>query len=197
MNLWVFLRHGESEANKARRFSGHKDVALTEFGCHQARTAGAELRTLLKHQRLWAAFSSDLQRARDTARLALEAASIEVPLTEHAALRERCLGAWEGQAIDAIRNSDDGKKLISWNGHAPGGESLADVANRAVELLSEIQPQGPVLIVAHGGLIRALLGLIDGTPLDEIGQVNIPNAVPIAREINSEQWAEISTRLSG
>lgn len=197
MSLWVFLRHGESEANKARQFSGHQDVALTELGRHQANTAGTALRAILDHQRLWCAYSSDLQRARHTAQLALNAASITVPLNEHAALRERCLGAWEGQAIDAIRNSEEGKKLISWEGHAPGGESLADVAKRAVELLSGIHAEGPVLIVGHGGLIRALLGLLDGTPLEEIGRVNIPNAVPIAREVDPNKWTDISIQLSG
>ena len=71
MNTWVFLRHGESTANRARQLSGWEDVALTALGRAQARDAG---------RALWAeglcfdrVLSSDLVRAHDTATLALEA----------------------------------------------------------------------------------------------------------------------------
>ena len=40
MSHWIFIRHGESVANKARVFSGHQDVPLTELGKEQAAAAG-------------------------------------------------------------------------------------------------------------------------------------------------------------
>lgn len=197
MNRWVFLRHGESEANRGRVFSGHRDVALTAHGRRQAIAAGPKVAAMLEGRPLSAAWSSDLQRARETAVCALQAAEINLPLMEHPALRERCLGDWEGQAIDPIKASSAGQLLVSWEGRAPNGESLADVAKRAVNALASIQTEGCILLVGHGGLIRALLGLIDGTPLNEIGRVNIPNATPIARDLHANQWARIANALLG
>ena len=48
---------------------------------------------------------------------------------------------------------------------------------------------------AEGGLIRVLLGLIDGTPWDEIGRVNIPNAIPMTRTVGPETWTDILRSL--
>jgi bisphosphoglycerate-dependent phosphoglycerate mutase len=50
--------------------------------------------------------------------------------------------------------------------------------------------------VGHGGLIRVLLGLIDDTPTDQIGKLNIPNAVPIERTIADGRWGKILSALT-
>ena len=68
-STWLFLRHGESVANAARRLSGWEDVALTPAGEDQAKVAGAEL----SQWPLARVLSSDLRRARRTAAIALEA----------------------------------------------------------------------------------------------------------------------------
>lgn len=197
MGTWIFLRHGESEANKARVFSGHQDVPLTDFGRQQATAAGVKIRELLGEQPLHMAWSSDLQRAVETAQRCLDAAGINLPLQIDKALRERHLGAWQGQDIDRLKTKGARKVLTSWNGAAPGGESLAEMSKRALRLLETIDESGPVLLVGHGGLIRALVGLIDGTPLEEIGHLNILNAAPISRTIRPEQWGEIARRIAG
>ena len=193
MSLWIFLRHGESEANRARVFSGHQDVALTALGINQARAAGEEFASLPPLQ---CVLSSDLQRARHTAELALEAASCDLPIQTTPALRERNLGVWQGQSIDRLKAEGAREVLHSWRGHAPGGESLADLADRAVGFLADRPDEGTTLVAGHGGLIRVLLGLIDGTPLDEIGRVNIPNARPLTRELGPTTWAGILRLLN-
>ncbi|MBU6423779.1 MAG: phosphoglycerate mutase family protein, partial [Chloroflexi bacterium] len=58
-----FVRHGESEANAARRYAGQADSPLTERGRQQAEAVAAALRGV----RLDRVVSSDLSRARDTA----------------------------------------------------------------------------------------------------------------------------------
>ena len=66
----ILLRHGESEWNKAKRFTGWLDIRLTDFGEEQARYAGR----LLAENRLTVdeAFTSLLCRASKTMELALE-----------------------------------------------------------------------------------------------------------------------------
>ena len=193
MSLWIFLRHGESEANRARVFSGHQDVGLTPLGEAQAREAGEQLVSLGPLQHV---LSSDLQRARRTAELALQAAQCDLPILTTPTLRERHLGAWQGESIDRLKAEGARTVLHSWRGHAPDGESLANLADRAVGFLADLPDHGTTLVAGHGGLIRVLLGLIDGTPLDEIGRVNIPNAVPITRQVNPDTWARISRQLT-
>jgi broad specificity phosphatase PhoE len=196
VNRWFFLRHGESEANRARVFSGHHDVPLTSLGREQASKAGLEIQELLNGTKLSSVWSSDLQRARETADRALQAAQINIPVHTHSALRERHLGEWQGQSIDALKASGSRDILHAWTGAAPGGESLAALSVRATELLATVHPSGPILLVGHGGLIRVLLGLIDDTPTDQIGKLNIPNAVPIERTIADGRWGKILSALT-
>ena len=67
MPRWIFVRHGESVANQAGRFSGWQDVSLTARGKAQARAVGEQL---LSHK-IDQVLSSDLKRARATAQLAM------------------------------------------------------------------------------------------------------------------------------
>ena len=195
MTQWIFLRHGESVANKRRVFSGHQDVPLTDVGRTQAIEAGVQIQNLLGHVELASAWSSDLVRAEETAKLALAAARFDCQLHSHSALRERHLGDWQGQSIDALKQSGEREILFTWQGHAPGGESLKDISMRAVPFLNSIPPIGPILIVAHGGLIRALLGLLDRTERAHIGKLNIANAQPIERWVPEQRWLEIFDEL--
>ena len=197
MSTWIFLRHGESVANHARVFSGHHDVPLTGLGVSQARQAGIALISLLRGTKLDAALSSDLQRAKHTAELALEEAGLSIQLVCEPALRERHLGRWQGESIDKLKQSGERDILHTWTGQAPGGESLQQVATRAVNLLASLPNHSTTLLVGHGGLIRALLGLIDGTDTEDIGKLNIPNAQPIVREIPDGRWSEIADILTG
>ena len=192
MSLWIFLRHGESEANRSRVFSGHQDVALTALGEEQARAAGQQIADMPPLQHV---LSSDLQRARCTAELALQASGCTLRIQTTPALRERNLGEWQGQSIDRLKAEGARAVLHSWSGHAPGGESLAMLADRAVAYLAAQPDHGTTLLAGHGGLIRVLLGLIDGTPWDEIGRVNIPNAIPMTRTVGPETWADILRNL--
>ena len=189
---WIFIRHGESTANAQSVFSGQTDVDLTPTGWVQAQTAGRSLRKLLGGGSLSALWSSDLRRAYQTAVGVREGGAFTVPIQTHPALREQHLGEWEGRRIAAIERDHPDRSLMAWEYRAPGGESLAEVARRGVKLLRAIRPDGPACIVGHGGLIRALIGLLDDIPTASIGSVEIPNAVPIVRRIARERWDRIA-----
>ena len=188
---WIFLRHGESRANVERWLSGHVDVELTERGREQARVAGRQL----AEQPIERAWSSDLVRAAETARLAL--AGRDVPLSFTPALRERRLGAWSRRSLDALRASGETRELIAWEGDIPGGESCRDLAGRLLPWFAARASEphaGPLLVVAHGGVIRILLGLIDGAPVASIGREKVANAQPMHRRVTAATWAALNAR---
>ena len=74
MNKLVLLRHGQSQWNLENRFTGWKDVPLTEKGINEANKAGLLLKNNIKIDKV---FSSILERANKTAEIAIKASEIE------------------------------------------------------------------------------------------------------------------------
>lgn len=148
----LLVRHGESEWNAARRLQGQADIALSERGCEQAR----RLRPVVEGLAPDRALSSDLRRAADTARL-LGAE----PLALTADLREIDVGAWTGESIADIVAREP-EAYAGWRAgvHAPErGESWAVFRARAARAVETEAAAGgrSLLVVCHGGVIRALL----------------------------------------
>ena len=182
MGDWILLRHGESVANRERWLAGSVETPLSERGREQARAAGRALAATPLERVL----TSDLSRARDTARIALEGRA--VPLSVHPELQERNLGVWRGRPISEIR-AEAGDRLWSWTFRVEGGESCGDTAARALGFLRTVpEVRGTTLVVAHGGVIRCLLGLVEGTPYAEIGKRKVPNAIPIRLDLGPGGW---------
>jgi len=188
---WTFVRHGETRANAERWLSGWVDLALTTKGHMQAAEAGAALMGRSYDRYLM----SDLRRARQTAATISESLGVPDALW-HAtpSLRERTLGKWEGASLDGLRASGDQALLIAWRGRPPGAESQHDLAVRTVGFLAELE-NVDTLMVAHGGVIRVLLGLLDGLPEEAIGKGRVANAQPIEREIQDGVWRTLFERL--
>jgi len=162
----LIVRHGETDWNAQLRFQGHADQPLNETGRAQAHALADELAGL----RVDAVYSSDLARARETAEIL--AARLRVPVTTLRELREIDVGNWEGltrEEIDA--RFPDGTRArrrgeIAWS----GGETYDDLAARALPALVRIgnaHPGGRVVVVGHGGTIRALRAHVDGVTVAE------------------------------
>ena len=95
MHKLVLLRHGESTWNKENRFTGWKDVDLSEKGRAEAADAGR----LMKDAGIAfdLAFTSVLKRAIKTLNIALdEMDQLWLPVTKHWRLNERHYGALQG-----------------------------------------------------------------------------------------------------
>ena len=169
----VMLRHGQTEYNAASRMQGQLDTELSELGREQA-VAAAEV--LAKRQPL-VIVSSDLRRALDTAVALGERAG--QPVLVDTRLRETHLGDWQGMTHLEVDAASPGARL-AWRGNARwaphGGESRVDVAARSLPLVEELvaqhtewgrdEPERPVVLVAHGGLIAALTADLLGLPVD-------------------------------
>lgn len=185
----LLLRHGEITQAAPTRFVGQRDLPLTPRGRAQAQAWS----TLLARLPLAGAWCSDLSRCRDTAALALSLSNM--PATALPALREIHLGGWEGLTQDEVRQRFPGEHerrgLDLANTIPCGGESFGQAQQRFLEALRHIcaqasaLPAGPVLVVAHGGVIRAALCHILGLRLDSLfrlGQdycgLNILHATP-------------------
>jgi septum formation protein len=140
--------------------------------------------------------TSDLQRARDTATLALEArGSAPLEIRELEALRERTLGDWQGHRYAELRADGRTGELIEWEGIIPGGENLQQLARRVVPALVPFDDGSTTLLVAHGGVIRVLLGLLDGWTRDQVGRRQVPNAIPIHRDLEPGSWSILARGL--
>ena len=178
MPAWVFLRHGESVANQEGWLSGIVDTPLTPLGREQAREAGRALADVSMDR----AYCSDLSRAVDTAGLVLEGRGLEA--RQCVGLRERNLGDWAHRLLADLRESGENQVILGWDSAPPGGESLADVATRTLGCLASLPDfEGDTLVVAHGAVLRVVLGAIDGIDLASQATWRIPNAQPLIREL--------------
>jgi broad specificity phosphatase PhoE len=151
----LLARHGESDWNRARRWQGFSDRPLTARGRAQA----AELAQRLADIALEAVYSSDLQRARDTAAAVAAAQGVELTQTEN--LREVDVGSWAGLTREeAERRFPEGFRR--WQAGGTGwddGETYGEMSARVLTAVNEIarrHERGRVLIVSHGGPIRAI-----------------------------------------
>lgn len=189
MSTWTFVRHGESVANAEGWLSGHRDVALTDKGREQALQVHRDLRD----RAVGRVLVSDLQRALHTAELAVGDRGLTPIVTP--VLRERNLGAWEGRNRAQMRASGEMDRLLSWTGAAPGGESHRDMAHRAIPWLATLDPEPDTLVVAHGGMIRTLVGLLDGDDPEVLGQRWVQNCECVHRSVDATTWGTILQRL--
>ncbi len=157
------VRHGETEMNVKKVLQGHLDSALTKLGEEQARIRGNSL----SHINFDAVFSSDLLRAKLTAEIILLEKKMAV--TTKKMLRERSFGSFEGMTFDNFHKTlekefADYDKLSEQEKfrQTPHSEIESDenIVSRFITLLREIAvfyTGKTVLVVSHGGAMRALL----------------------------------------
>lgn len=159
MKRMLLVRHGESEWNAVRRLQGQADIGLSAKGEKQAMALAPTIAQLAPDRIV----SSDLRRARHTAEL------LGFPDAQlDPGLREVDVGEWTGLAIADIIVSDP-ESYRGWRAGTyapPGGEIWQDFADRTAKAaLDAFSTAERLLVVCHGGVIRALLQtLLDLSP---------------------------------
>ncbi len=157
------LRHGTTDHNSAGRLMGHLDVGLAPQGEKEARAAAKSLRD----RGISAIYSSDLQRAHMTALIVAE--ELRLPVVTHSELREIGMGVWEGKTpAEAARLDPVGFRSVEAdpvNGRPTGGESEGEMIarlSRKLGAIADAHGGERVLVVSHGGPLRALVALVLG-----------------------------------
>jgi broad specificity phosphatase PhoE len=169
--LILLARHGQTDFNAPpTRIQGSLDPPLNELGRAQAR----ELAELVAGENIAKLYSSDMQRARETAQIVGERIGLEAVIEPR--VRECGWGAWEGRLVEDIaREEPDNWEAWLRAGEefafpsAPGkpGESLVDHMARTTAALDEVRRgELPALVVCHGGTIRVALAARDARGLD-------------------------------
>ena len=159
-------RHGQTQANLEKRFSGVKDTPLTALGLEQARQVGYVLKRELGLRPATAFVTSPYKRAQTTMRIVREV--LELPPDGYATdarLVEINLGAWDQLTDDEARALDpaafDARGADKWNVHVPGGgENYQEAAARASDWVRSLRAD--TVAVSHGAIIRILRGLFMG-----------------------------------
>ena len=193
-NVLVLVRHGESEWNRLNRFTGWKDVGLSEEGAAEAHRAGAMLKET--DIRFGSAFTSTLKRAHNTLDIILdEIGQGKIPTLKAAALNERDYGELVGINKEEARKRWGADQVHIWQRSydiaPPGGESLRDTALRVVPfyekwIVPELQKGKSVIVVAHGNSLRSLIMQLDQLSPDEVMQVELPTASPLVYRLNAD-----------
>jgi broad specificity phosphatase PhoE len=151
----LLARHGESDWNRSQQWQGFADRPLTELGRRQA----AELAERLAVTELDAVYSSDLQRARETAETVARTKGLTVETTQD--FREVDVGSWEG-LTRAEAEARFPERYALWLQGREGwedGETYERMSERVVDAIRRIARAHDgqrVLVVAHGGSIRAV-----------------------------------------
>lgn len=166
MTRLLLVRHGETVWNSERRLQGQEDIELSARGLEQARALAPMVRAFAPVT----VVASDLKRARQTAEaLGYGACRFDQRL------REAHLGKWVGlHAADLLRT--DPASYQAWRQGTltpPDGESFEVLMERVKDSLGDLLSEpGPVLVVTHGGVVRAALALLLGLYPDRIVPVS-------------------------
>jgi broad specificity phosphatase PhoE len=187
MTRLCLVRHGQTDWNLEGRYQGQSDVPLNENGRLQARSLALQL----QNQIFAAIYTSDLERAKETAKIIADA--LHLPVINEARLREINQGEWEGQLIDIIkaRYADlwQERTLDPASVRPPGGETVGELANRLQAALNDIarlHPGRSVLVVSHGLAIATVICKMRDIPVGMAYSV-----IPDNAELVWVEWDEI------
>jgi probable phosphoglycerate mutase len=188
--LLTLARHGETDWNADGRIQGQRDIPLNAKGRQQA----AALTDALAARGIDAIYSSDLERARQTAE----------PLAALLGLPLLCLPEWRERHHGRMQGSTYEELALSWpEGHrrlrardpdfdVDGGESLVALSQRAARGLQGIRERhvfGQVVVVTHGGMLDVVHRLVTGQPLQEPRRFAIRNCAYHRLQHDGRAWS--------
>lgn len=198
MTRILLIRHGSTDLLGRVLYGRMPGVHLNEEGRRQARAVGQALKA---RYTIDAVISSPLERATETAQLIADPQGLEVATDD--GLNELECGAWVGKPFSELTHCKEWRQFNRCRSltRAPGGESLMEVQARAWKSLETIQarhPDGTVAATTHGDVIRSLLLLLLGMPLDHVlrleaapasvSEIVLGGGEPLVRSINQSVW---------
>ena len=193
MNKLILLRHGQSQWNFENRFTGWKDVPLTDKGVNEATIAGKLLK--MHNITIDLILSSVLIRANETAKIMVSEMNLshlwnekkELIMKKDKALNERDYGDLVGLNKEETSHKYGKEQVHLWRrGYdvtPPGGESLKNVVDRVrpyynTFIKPELIKEKNILIVAHGNSLRAMMICVGLYQPEEISNIELPTGKP-------------------
>ncbi|RNL79368.1 MSMEG_4193 family putative phosphomutase [Nocardioides marmorisolisilvae] len=183
----ILARHGRTSANATGVLAGRTPgIALDDVGTAQATAAAARLEGLT----LAAAFTSPLDRCKETAKLLLNGTGLRARVER--GLNECDYGDWSGRPMKELVKEDLWKVIQAHPAGVefPGGESMATMSARSVSAVRACDAavaaehgDGAVwLAVAHGDIIKAVLADALGMHLDAFQRIVVdPGSLSVIR----------------
>ena len=217
MSHLILVRHGQSEWNLQKKFTGWVDVDLTPHGKLEACKAGEAIKSTNVKIDLF--FSSYQLRAINTLKLIKNTIRNNSEFTKAWELNERHYGSLTGLNKEEMKNKLGEKKIHefrrSWDirpdplnqnspyhpinidiyknipkENIPDTESLKDTYNRVIDFYKkkiEVINDKNILMSAHGNSIRALCKYLFNLDNDEISKLEIPTGNPLLIDLNNEK----------
>ena len=198
MNKLILLRHGQSQWNLENKFTGWKNVPLTEKGEMEAKKAGE----LIKKNKIHIdfIFSSVLERANKTAEIAIKEANLQnlinnnkLIMTKHEDLNERDYGDLVGLNKEETANKFGKEQVHIWR------RSYDTPPPNVVERVSpyfkkNIKPllvqNNNILIAAHGNSLRAMMIELGMYKPEEISSIELPTGSPLCINLEGSQLVD-------
>ncbi len=160
IEFYIF-RHGQTDWNKLQKVQGNTDIPLNDFGRKEA----LSLRDFFSNLNIDYVYTSDLQRAYETAKIVFEDSSI--PIKKSPELREANFGEVEGMHVEELLSKFSTK---FWDIHKggveadefsyPGGETRGEVRERLISFIDKVRSESSTSRVAlstHGGALRSIM----------------------------------------
>jgi probable phosphoglycerate mutase len=187
-----FVRHGETDWNRAQRYQGRRDVPLNDTGRSQARRNGRVLAEVLGGGAASLDYvASPLLRARET--MELVRTELALPAAEYRTddrLSEIHYGHWEGNLWSELPRIDPegyaARQADPWNWQPTGGESYRMLSERIAPWLAEVSRDA--VVVAHGGVSRALRGLVLRLEGADVTRLHVPQDKVLLVQDRSIRW---------
>ncbi|HTE14339.1 MAG TPA: histidine phosphatase family protein [Burkholderiales bacterium] len=193
MTELILIRHGETAWNRERRMQGQTNTPLSDTGRAQAEAVG---RRLARHP-FSALYSSDLQRAWDTAAAIARASGRDI--VSEPRLRERTFGVFEGLTYDEMAQHhplEHARFAQRDPDYAvPGGESPRQFFERSLGCLEDIAAAHAgecVVVVTHGLVLDTLYRAARNMPLDFKREVPLLNASLNTFQRAPQAWIEVA-----
>jgi len=201
MSKLILLRHGQSQWNLENRFTGWKDIKLSEKGILEAKESGRLIKE--KNIPIDIVYSSELKRAIDTAIIAMKEANYDhlfnngsLIVIKNIAVNERDYGDLTGLNKQETAEKYGKEQVHIWRRSydvtPPGGESLKNVVERVEPyfehtMKKDLEDEKNVLLSAHGNSLRALFLILNFYTAETISTAEIPTGKPFIIEYESNK----------
>lgn len=187
-----YVRHGETDWNRAQRYQGQRDIPLNATGRGQAQRNGRTLVAALGATVATIDYvASPLHRARET--MEIMRRELAIPVDGYRIdprLSEVHYGHWEGEFWNELHLRDPAgfaaREADKWSWRPRGGESYRDLSGRVAGWLAGVERDA--VVVAHGGVMRVLRGLILELEPAQMFALDVPQDKVLVVESGRAHW---------